>query len=78
MVASSPLYTQMALSQGAYDTWNYIIEEGARRAQLLKDEELRAAIERSKPRSKKERKPKPWVSLGSEVRVQVMSMHLLF
>lgn len=50
------------------DTWQNIEEEAALRKQHLIDEELRAAIERAKPRSKKTRKVNPWISLGSEVR----------
>lgn len=60
---------EIAVKKEVMDTWIYIAEEGARRKQLLIDEQLRAAMERSKPRSKKARKPKPWVSLGSEVSI---------
>jgi hypothetical protein len=57
----------MAVKKEACDVWQYIEEESAVRKQLLIDEELRAAIERAKPRSKKAHKVKPWISLGSEV-----------
>lgn len=59
---------QMATRKEVADIWTYILEESARRKQLLVDEQIRAAIEKSKPRSKKARKAKPWVSQGSEVR----------
>lgn len=48
----------------------FIEEEGARRRQLLIDEQLRAALERAKPRSQKQRKVKPWISLGSELEIE--------
>lgn len=51
------------------ETWMFIETESLRRKQLLRDEEIRAQIEKSKPRSKKARKIKPWESLGSEVRL---------
>jgi hypothetical protein len=57
----------MAVKKEAVDVWQYIEAESAVRKQLVIDEELRAAIERAKPRSKKARKIKPWISLGSEV-----------
>ncbi len=63
--------TQIAVTKEAADTWSFIESESERRRQLLRDEELRAAIEKAKPRSKKARKVKPWVSQGSEVRVYV-------
>ncbi len=58
---------QLAVKKEAADTWQFIKDETARRKQLLHDEQVRAAIEKAKPRSKKARKVKPWVSLGSEV-----------
>jgi len=65
---------QIALRREVADTWSFIVEEGARRKQLLVDEQIRAALERAKPRSKKARKVKPWVSQGSEVEIEEASV----
>lgn len=53
---------QMALLRSGADRWEGVIVEEERRKQLLIDEELRLAIEKSKPRSQKKRIIKPWVS----------------
>jgi dynein intermediate chain 3, axonemal len=65
-----PWCPQLAVRKVVAERWQYVVSEGTRRAQLLVDEQLKAAIEKAKPRSKKARKVKPWVSLGSEVRVE--------
>ncbi|GAX83067.1 hypothetical protein CEUSTIGMA_g10493.t1 [Chlamydomonas eustigma] len=65
---------ELVLSKEVADVWNYIEEETARRQQLRIDEELRAAIERAKPRSQKKRIVKPWNSRGSELEIEEASV----
>ena len=58
---------QVALQQSAAQHWEFIIAEGERRKQLLVDEEIRAQLEKAKPRSQKKRAVKPWVGLQQGV-----------
>jgi len=65
---------EVALRKAAADVWEGIDAEVARRKQLQRDEEIRAAIEKAKPKSKKKRVVKPWISLGSEVEIEEASV----
>lgn len=58
---------QIAVTRAAADHWRSIGEEVERRRAWAEYEALKAAAERSMPKSKRPRVPKPWQSLGSEV-----------
>ncbi len=61
---------EIVLQHSAADALAFIESERERRKQLLIDEQLRAALEKLRPRSQKKRVVKPWISLGSEAEIE--------